>query len=321
MDYRLGKILKIVAVVLAIGCIIILFLANLYDKKQNNEQTAKFEIIASKVKPYEKELRKLEDELSELKKTYTYSPDNATIMIGFLVSDTTDIEYIRNKSVSYGFSPIILIDCTNSIENITKCVTAADKEWEIMLYTPQFSSEICDTVVSVKNHLKSLNKKDTGVFFLRKDYYTQQNIDLLSQSGFIGYTIYHDSPTSGQAENGAVYFDYSYIRSSGTAITKRLSDTVNKKASTLVVFDMDSIRTNGLSDKTVCDIINYTKELTEDSSCSYATASETVTELSKINQITKELQYEYEKDTAQLQERINELKNNITNIYSKRDKN
>ncbi len=319
MSYQTEKIFKIISIILTVGMVIMLFSIYRHEQQEEAQQKARSEAVAEKVRPYEEEQSELRIELSGLKKAVEYTPDKGEVMVGFLVSEVSDMEYIRNKANTYNFSPIIVIDCTADEENIKSLAHASDTAWEIMLYAPQFSDEIGEKVISVKNLLETLGKKYADVFFLKKNYQTEENIDFLVQNGFVGYTVYHDTPASGQMEGGVVYFDYSHIRSGGTAVLERLASAARIKASILLVFDMENIGTGALSDEYICEILDKSKELSIDDGYSYGTVADVTAELSKINQINMKLQEEYEEKAAVIQARIDELKVIIRNIYSEQN--
>ncbi len=319
MSYQTERVLKIIFIIFTISIGIMLFGIYQHEQREQIKQKTAWEAVAEKVRPYEKEQNELETELSELKKVAEYTPDKAEVMVGFLVSEVSDMEYIRNKADVYKFPPIIVIDCTADEENIKELVQAMDTAWEIMLYAPQFSDEIGEKVISVKTLLETFGKKYADAFFLKKDYQTKNNTNFLLQNGFVGYTLYHDTPESGQTEDGTVYFDYSHIRSGSTAVLERLASAAKKKASILLTFDMKSIETGELTDEVICEILDKSKELLTEDGVSYATVALTTKRLSKINQKKAELQEEYEQKAARIQTRIDELETIIWNIYSEQN--
>ncbi len=307
---------KKIFMVLTIGLAAVCFWLYCYDYVQQEQQRAALERAIQKARPYEKELRELKKSLSEQENNIEYVSDQASIMVGFLVSDEGDIPYIEEKAEEYGFRPVIVVDCTSDMENILACVEVLDPEWEVMLYAPEFSSEIHEDVVSVKKTLQSFGRKDTGLFFLRNGYDTEPNLQLIAQSGFVGYTLYHDSPISGQTEDGYVYFDYSYIRTDNTAISDRLSQCYSAKTSFLLTLDMKSIHSEALPEKTVTEILDQTQALSMQEDCSFATVDEVVSELSKINRKKAKKQKEYEEQIFAAEERMEELERMIDEIYS-----
>ncbi|MCD7864408.1 MAG: hypothetical protein LUG61_13105 [Lachnospiraceae bacterium] len=307
-------------IVCAILCILVAaVLVFMYDtnRQQEKAQTAALQALQDELQPYEAELQELRAELSELEAGVSYTSAEADIMVGFALSGMSDLSYIGEKAEAYGFAPVLVIDCTMEMEDIEAIVDAADKDWEIMLYASDFSEESNENVVVVMDYLESIGREHTGVFFLRSDYSSARNIQLLIEDGFIGYTGYSDSPTAGQTEDGLIYFDYSYLTASGTTITSRLASLYSSKSTIIVAFDMASINSGSLSETYVVSLFDTLQNYAEKEDCSFCTAADAVQELSEVNSIEAANQEAYEEQAAEIQERMEELKETIAQIYEK----
>ncbi|MCD8237799.1 MAG: hypothetical protein LUC92_00440 [Clostridiales bacterium] len=317
MMYRRGsRVISIICVVLSV--LLAGFLAYMIytDNQQQKSQTAVMEALQAEARPYENELTQLKRELSNLEDSVSYSSEDAEIMVGFVATGDSDIEYIKDKADTYNFSPVLILDCTLDMDIIEKIIESADTSWEIMLYAPTFSEEMNDLVLSVLSYLEDAGREHTGVFFLRSDYSTDANIQLLLDDEFIGYTSYHESsPKAGQTEDGAVYFDYSYLNTSGTSVTSRLSSAYTGKSSIIVAFDMASINSGDLSETYVTSLLDTIEWYTEYDDCSFSTVAAVTEELSSVNSIEADNQASYEKQAAEIQVRIDELEEIIDGIY------
>jgi len=311
------NIICAVLCVLVAAALGILFYTN---QQKEKAQTAALESLQEEVEPYESELRELQAELDDLKNDVSYSSEDASIMVGFVLSDASDVSYIKEKAKTYQFSPVIVIDCTMGMEEIEEIIKAADGDWEIMLYASNYSESVNEDVLSVLSYMESAEKKDTGILFLRADYSSESNIELLAEDGFLGYTSYHEeSPASGQTDTGMVYFDYSYLTSSGTGVTSRLYSLYNSKSSMIVTFDMASINSGSLSETYVDGLLENMQYYTEYDDCSFSTVADVVQELSQINSVEADNQAAYEKQSEEIQKRIDELEDIIAGIYEKWD--
>lgn len=312
---RIVNILCAVLSILLAGALIFMFYIN---NKQEKAQSAAIKAVLEEVQPYEDELQDLKLELSNMKHDVSYSSDEAEIMVGFVASGASDVNYISGKAEAYGFSPVLIIDCTMEMDIIEEIIEAADDSWEIMLYAPTFSEEVNEDVLSVMSYLEDEDIEHTGVFFLRSDYSTSSYIQLLKDDGFVGYTSYNsDSPRAGQTGDGTVYFDYSYLSSSGTSVTSRISAMYNNKASMLYAFDMASRNEGLLTEAYVAEMLDTLQSYTEKDNCSYSTVADVVEKLSEINSIEADNQESYEEQAAEIQERIDELEDTISEIYDK----
>ncbi len=315
MSYRTEQILKVVGIVLTVALVAGMCWVYFRDRREQDRQAAAWESLADAALPYEKEKRELEQELSQLQEAAQYVPEHADLMIGFLVSDASDMAYVREKSAQYGFSPIIVIDCTANTASIASCLEAVEAGWEILLYTPEFSDEIHASVVFTKQLVESMGKQDTGIFLLRNGYHTEHHVSLLAESGFVGYATYHDSPVSGQTEDGLVYFDYSLVRSGGTVTSDRLAEAYAKKAAFLVVLDMAGMQSGALTDKNVTAILDDAQKYAAHEDCSFSTVADTVATLSEINQIEADNRAEHAARVAAIEARLGELDAIISGIY------
>lgn len=316
MNYQTEKTVKIICIVLSV-ILAAALAALLYADYQKSKATeARLSEIAERARPYESEIRDLEKELSDLKEGQHYSSEEAEFMVGFIVSEKSDMAYISEISKEYPINPVVVIDCTADISSIAECLDEADAKWEIMLYAPSYSAGINDKVAEVRKHLFNLSKRDTGIFLLRRYNDTETNIALLKQNGFIGYTAYHESPSFGQSENGMVYFDYSLITTDSIDIAARLSACRQKKASMMVVFDISALHTGDLSESTVTRISDELEYYANQENSRFSTVTEVVAELSDINRIEAEMVAKNESRISELNEQIERLNDQINAIWA-----
>ncbi|MCD8238764.1 MAG: hypothetical protein LUC92_05455 [Clostridiales bacterium] len=319
MNNERDGLINTICIVLCVLLAILLVCMIITDKRSEKAQSETIEEFSAKSETYEDEQQELKRKLTDLRNSVNYTAETAKIMTGFVVSETSDISYIKEKAAAYGFTPVVVIDCTKETDFIKQITEELDRSWEIMLYAPTFSAEINEKVLSVISYLHSVSREHCGIFLLREGYNTSANIELLLNEGFIGYTVYNDLPKSGQANDDSVYFDYSFLTSSGTVISNRLPSLYNDKASMIVAFDMASINSGVLTDNYVVSLLDNIQSHVENGDCSFAAAAAVVSELSKINMTEAERQAEYEKEIRELQERIDELDDIIHDIYTELD--
>ncbi len=261
------------------------------------------------------ERNELRNQLSKLEKEVVYYGESTKIMVGFAVTSTSDISYIREKSEIYQFSPILILDCTMTVSNMMTIIETADTDWEIMLYAPSITDETGIVFETVKKQLETNGRKVGSVVFSRIKSISEKEIALLQTVGFDGYTVYHDSPVSGQSTTGLVYFDFSRITSGEMSVEDRLSPCYSKKASMLYIFDMESIRLGDISEEKVTAFMGTLAEYSKKEGCSFATLSETVIELSKINQVKFEIETFRLEEIESIKNRMSELDDLISQIY------
>ncbi len=310
------RILKIASFVLAV--LLLAFMGVEYykeEKQQKETEEARYE-YDQRTLSYRVEQRELTKELEELEKEVVYYGDNTNIMVGFAVNDKNDIDFIRTKAELYQFAPIIVIDCEMELSKITEMVKAAAKEWEIMLYSSFLSENDISALITVKSHIESNGKSVADVVFSRIKHISDEDADELKNAGFNGYTIYNDSPMSGQNVNGLVYFDFSRITSNDATVNDRLSSCYSNKASMIFVFDMKSVQSGYVSDVNLASIMDTLSMYTKKDNCCFSTIAETVEGLSNINQIKSDIKASHFPRIESINKRLSELDEIIEEIYN-----
>ncbi|MCD8090104.1 MAG: hypothetical protein LUD81_05685 [Clostridiales bacterium] len=319
-DKKFGDDIKIWHIVCAVVCVLlagILVFMIYKDNREQSEKTEAMEELQAEAKSYEEKCRELKDEISFLENNVYYSSEYAEIIVGFIVSDVSDTDYIEKKAAAYNFKPVFIIDCTKDISDIKKIIDKIGDKGEIMLYASYFSESVKNTIISVNSYLKSAGQEHTGVFFLRNSDLNDSNVEFLLSEGFVGFTIYNDSPKAGQLENDAVYFDYSYLSSSGTAVLSRIGNLYQNKASMILGFDMESINSGMITEIYMEDLFDGILTYTDYYDCYFSTTANVVAELSQINKTEAERRIEYEKQAAEIQKEIDGLEKTIHDIYKK----
>lgn len=299
--------IKILCVVLAAVLVVLLVGVYISDEEKKQEFNAAYEEYEKKTEKYKTEAEALAQELSALKEEYIFYGDDTKLMIGFAVADTGDIPYIRQKANKYGFSPVIVLDCTMDSSKATAIIEAADKKWEIMLYLPSFADDSVEKLSTAKSALEKAGRKDCGVAFCRIESIAEKELEMLESAGFLGYTVYNSSPLSGQSENGMIYFDFSRITSAAMSVTDRLSLCYVKSASMMYIFDMASIESGAVNEEAVAVFMQSLADYAQKEKCGFATVSETVSALSQINAKKAE-------EAAFRAERIKEIETRIEQL-------
>ncbi len=315
-DILFDILIKLLVVVLVIALVAFAVSTIRTEQQLAAERSAAWNQLERDTDVHKQQIQQLKLDLASAEVAATYVSDHASIMVGFLVSDASDFTYMQKKAEQFGFTPVLVVDCTMGASPIGTLLRTAPAHWEIMLYAPLFSAEINQTVLSVRSYLLESGRKDTGIFFLRKGYDTQKNLELLLQDGFVGYTSFHNSPTSGQNWDGSICFDYSNIKSDNTSVTERLSLCYTNKASMIYTLSMSSIRSQDLSDQRVDEILEEIQSYTDRDDCSFATVAEVYQELNSINYINGQEYVLYKAEAARLEQRIQELEQTVDQMYA-----
>ncbi len=242
-------------------------------------------------------------------------------MIGYEPSTRDDFSYIQEQSAAYGFSPVLVLDCTEDLEMLRSYLDEAmGRGWEIMLTGSFFSDEVNETVREVRTSLRERELTDTDIFLLRNSYENERNKQMLQGDGFAGYAIYADAPSDGWTEDGLFYFDYGYIREAGTNIGSRMSSVYSGKVSSIIVFEMEARNDGSLPEGEIVEILNATQQYTAYEDCEYASVAETVGELSSARDAEAVRRSTYDAYAKRQREKMKELNEQIEAIYAEGSK-
>ncbi|MCD8049976.1 MAG: hypothetical protein LUG52_10395 [Clostridia bacterium] len=316
-----GKGLVIRNVILIAVCVLLaaLLAGMMYLSEQSDKERKEVaEELQAQAKQYEREIAEIRSNLSQMEKSITYSGDMAEAMVGFVVSKEADLDYIKTVSEEFDFEPVVIVDCTEGLSDVRDLLdTACDARWEIMLTASSFSENVNSDVVEILSYIKDIGARSADVFLLRNDSYTNKNVQLLIDDGFVGYTKYNQStPMAGVTDEGYVYFDYSYLQSMQTSVSDRLYSLCANKTALIVAFDMDAVNSGSVTDDYVAALLERLGDYATEGQCRIASVEEVVIELSSANKTEEERRAEYEEYAAQQQVRIDELEEIVREIYS-----
>ncbi len=318
--YREEKI-KRICILLCILLVGILAVTVFIVQKNDAEKQSHLQEIAAQVQPYRQELAQLTKELNSLKFDSRYTSQYARLMIGFRSTGVSDLAYIREKALVYQFTPVLILDCSVSMPEIGEVVMAADPDWEIILYIPDYMDGMIGHIQDVRDYLNTVGRPDSDILFLRENHSAQTLDQILTQNNFQGSVTYHNTPISGQNKNGTVYFDYSYfkkdvfVKQTIGALQERLNLWYTARSSMLCVFDMSILNDEDVTEEQIDRVLNSIRQYTAYDYGRFSTVNEVVTELSQINRIEAELTAEANRKASQLQARIDALNAIIDSYY------
>ncbi|MCC8063598.1 MAG: hypothetical protein LIO70_00755 [Clostridiales bacterium] len=317
----MNRLKTILCMLLSILMAAFLIVAFYRDSRLAQAQADAIAEVLAEAQPYEQELEAIESELEEMAAAVPYVSETARFVIAFELSAVSDLSYIREVAETYQFTPVLVLDCTDDLETLEGYLeAAADTGWEIMLFANSFSAEVNEDVLAVRDALEQRGMEDTGVFLLRTDYATTENIQLLLEDGFIGYTVYNETPLAGYArddEESVIYFDYSYMQTVNETINSRLALTYANKCVMLTLFDLERVWNGPMSESYVASILELVQTYAGYDDACVSTIAEVAAELNEAQEAEAERQQAYDEYAAQQQERIDELNELIDGIYSK----
>ncbi len=317
--YDTPRWLKVTAIMLSVllfaGMLCFIYL----EEQEAAELEAHMEMLNQKTYQYRQEKIELEQELEEIEKGVVYVSDKAMLMIGFILSDDSDLTYITQKAEQYQFTPVLLIDCSTDNTDSLQFVTASDRVWDVIFYAPSYTEELKPQIMSTRNNLKGLPVSDTGLLFISGEPSKEKLQTIVTECDLVGYAEYSESPSSGQNEDGSIYFDYLHLKRNHysqeyiPAIEERLNACVKKRAAMLFAFDMNHINSS-IGVKKFADAILETIRVQDTKYQIFSSASEVSDELKTFNQRNAELERTNAKRREEIKKEIEELERLIGEI-------
>ncbi len=307
---------NVVCVVLSVVVLIVFCVLAYNYKDKTSAEKSKLEAAVSEAKPYEDELTKLKRELSRAEDDLSDTGDTARFVIGYSVLSEEDIEYAEEQASGYDFSPVWVLDCVNDLIELENVALAASETGnEIMLTASVFTEEINETVKLLLSYMSENGIECSDIFLLRGDYFTDASIDMLISDGFIGYTVYNSTPTSGVTADGYVTFDYSYLTTDSSSYT-RFSSSYASYASMIVTIDIASIKAGTLTEGYITTLLSTLSSYAENDDCEFSSVSDVVDGILTENESMDDRVAEYEAFAAECEERISELEEIVAEIYA-----
>ncbi|MCD7847982.1 MAG: hypothetical protein LUG49_08170 [Oscillospiraceae bacterium] len=301
-------------IVLVVFCV----LAYNYKSKSSDDKS-RLEAAVAEAKVYE-------DEVTALKRSITAAADDladksetARFVIGYVISSDDDITHAEEQGAEYGFEPVLVLDCVDSLVELEALAySASNTGHEIMLTASVFTSETNETVQSLISYMSANGIEYSDIFLLRSDYYSDASLEMIIADGFAGYTVYNTTPTAGLTSDGYVTFDYSYLTVDSTSYT-RFSSSYSNMASMMIAVDMDSVRAGTLTEGFITTLLSTLSIYAENDNCEFSSIADVENALLTANETAEQRQAEYEAYVAECEERIAELEEIIAEIYAQLD--
>ncbi len=288
------------------------------EQLRRNEYLQEFNAALA---PYTQEKQQLLSELSTLQQGFSYRSDRMRLMVGFLLSDRSDIAYIQQKAQVYGFNPVLMIACTQDAAQLAQWLADVPDAWEILLYAPEYSPELPVQIQQMRELLKTLDRQDTDVFYIRSNQSNLTVDEIAAQCGMGGYAAYHSAPDFGQHTDGTVFFDYANFKLSHfepqsiRTLETRLKQWHNSNAPMLCIFDAAMLQSQQLSESMTAAVFEKIRQYSAMEDSGFATVSDTFSQLSKINQLAETFNTQAAQRSGEIQHRLDELEEIIAGLY------
>ncbi len=286
------------------------------------QKNAEAQVYLDEIEQLESELNALQDSADETEvETETEEAEYARAMVGFCMSTAEDVEFISSLAEEYGFTPVVVLNCKDDIEDVKSYIDAtADRDWEYMLTGTPFTDEMNENILLTLDYLEESGLEDSGFFLLRTSDNGSSKRLMLKEDGFEGYTLYSDTPISGVSdETGMLYFSYAYVQTFGTSLDAQIEYLTQSCSAMITVFDMGNVNSGKLTETEVRSGLDSIYSRVEAERLVVTTVRETADAIAASAasaQAESEASTEDEAYEQELQERIDRLWEQFRAVYA-----
>lgn len=276
------------------------------------------EELQNEASVYEAELDKIRSDLVKKKaETNEIISNTGKILIGYCMSSKEEFSLVKKHVQSYGFLPVIVLDCTMQLEALTDLLTVIQGEnCEIMLTGTPFSDDVLNTGDSVRELLLAYGFEDNISFLLRGTDDVPENLDKLYKRGYLGLARYDDSVTNGLTDRSIPYIAYNFV-SNSNQLSGGLAQVIQNKSAMIMVFDLSSIKMGKLNKADMITALDDIQKQVNNEAMVYSSVAGALEEIRVRDDLSKVQKQEYEEYEAAQQQRIDELEEKIHDIYSR----
>lgn len=310
----MSKRIEIVVAVVLAAVLIVLFGFSYRQEQLRKEHLA---ALQKEAEPLEEELDFIEEDLKEREKEINDKMETSSIIPGFLPTSEQDIPVIEELVQGDDYTPVLILDCSMEMEEQKRILEKIkNKKYDIVLTGMEMNEKVWEQVGTIRDLLPAYGYDQNVNFLLRKSYDTPENLLKLQSLGFQSFSRYSDSIQNGVTDAGIPYLAYRFVRLYESGVGS-INELVKAKAYMVLVFDFETIGKGTMTKKDVSNLLAYIQKLTEEDKLWYCDIREASEEQKKGEESSTARKNEYEAYEAAQQERIEELEEEIREIYSR----
>lgn len=274
--------------------------------------------VRREAQPYERKLSKLKEDMIDQAENIDYTSDSTKLVVGFVLNDDKDIEFIEAIAEEYNFIPSIVFDASMSDDRLKEAAASLkNKELDYMVTMSPFSDRVTQATEILDDAFKNTKMKASKSFLLRSSDYSTKSIKLLKDAGYVGYTVYTYSLEKGAVVDDMCTFEYSFISFDNTDISDRIKLQVYNRAPMILSFDLNRMSTGALTEDGIRMILHQVDYFRTYNDIDMVSASDVCDEVFEGNRQEIQRQKEYESMVKERQALINEYRTQLNLIYSK----
>ena len=304
-----------IAALIVLSMLLVLFLYT--NRQQERRRSADIHALQEEAAPYEQEIRKIQSDLQEQKNMIHTSSDVSGVIPCFIPASADDLSLIKRLADDHNFTPSIVLDCARDTADLKPIVKAAANEnFGILLMSSTFNDSVLDTADSMKQAAAEYGFAYTPAFLLLRNNDSETARTQLAERGYENLFLYSDDLMDGSLDE-ILYLPYGYFRSttSGSSLANTLASAHTSMA---VLFDLSAASTSGsqLTEQTISDGLTLFDNRMDKKDLEYRDIPAAFSSLAKKENMADRAQEEYDRYSEAQENRIQELRSTIDEIYS-----
>ena len=316
MEHRLRDRILLAITLLLAGLFVFLMAYQLRQERRQSEQLAQFYAQTS---AYENELRSIRAELHEMKLAIDQVDITPETALCFLVRDPAQIQWVEDTFSSYGWpvSIVIPIDQTNGADIIAR-MAQSQMDMEVMFAGISLYQQHQANLEQMKQQAQRLEVAVSPMWFLSQEEHTQDNLNLLKQYGITGYTQpsqYSDVIQSGNSKDDQLYVEHVPIKPGERILGSGLELAVRQKRFLICAFDVEQMDGSPEAQVTLDNALKVLTQFQNDGDILVDSTRHFFDLKEEQRKAIEQRREEYNRYSAQQQQRIQQLEDNIDQLY------
>lgn len=282
------------------------------NRQQERRQAAQMRALQQQAQPYERELSELRQKL-QMGSISQVQSEKSSLTVGFVPGCREDVDTIASLMAPYSYTPLTILDCSLDWQTLEEIASAAaQKGFEIIPAGITFDEQVLAQAVQLRPLLPEGSR---DVFLLRHNWDTPENIAALTQAGYCRFSRYDENLQAGVDENGCPWVAYGFIRSSG-AVIQLLNQVASAGSQVVLCIDFQNVNSGELPLPAVESFLKTVDESVSAESLRYSGLEQSFQAISQQAQQAELAASENARQEQQMQDRIQELEQIISQIYS-----
>lgn len=282
------------------------------NRQQERRQEAQMRALQQQAQPYERELSELRQKL-QMGSISQVQPEKSGLTVGFVPGCREDVDTIASLMAPYAYTPLVILDCSlewQTLEGIASA--AAQRGFAIIPAGITFDQQVLAQAVQLRPLLPE-ESRDT--FLLRHNWDTPENMATLTQAGYCRFSRYDENLQAGVDENDCPWIAYGFIRSSG-AVIQLLNQVASAGSQVVLCMDFQNVNSGELPLPAVESFLKTVDESVAAGSLRYSGLEQSFQAISQQAQQAALAASESARQEQQMRDRIQELEQIISEIYS-----